>query len=156
MRVIASVIVSRSAEALFWMSQDYARRLEWDSYLSEAYLLGNALSANVGVESFCKSRAGPVMVSRYISFSPPTYAAVKMTRGPWVLGSFGGTWRFKSLPGGQTEVRFIYNFKARPRFLRWLVEPLIGLLYRRDMESRLNAFKAWAQAADSVPVATCQ
>ena len=148
MRVTVSAIISKPTETLFWMSQDYTRRLDWDIYLSEAYLLGDALAANVGVESFCKSRSGSILVSRYISFSPPTHAAVEMTSGPWVLRSFGGTWRFKRLSDDQTEVRFIYNFKARPRFLGWMMEPLIGLIYRRDMERRLKAFKTWAQATD--------
>lgn len=145
MRVTVSAIVARPAETLFWLSQDYARRLEWDAYLSEAYLLAGHTSAAVGVESFCKSKSGSVLVSRYISFSPPTHAAVEMTRGPWVLQSFCGTWRFRLMEPGHTEVRFIYNFKARPAIMRWLLEPLIATYYRAEMKRRLKAFKVWAE-----------
>ena len=150
MRVSVSSIVARSAEELFWMSQDYKRRLEWDVYLSEAYLLDNKSVAAPGVESFCKSKGGSVLVSRYISFSPPTHAAVQMTKGPWVLAKFSGTWRFASLPDGRTEVRFIYNFKVRPVLLRWLLEPIVGALYRRDMRRRLKAFKTWSETGFSL------
>lgn len=145
MRVTVSTIVAKPAETLFWLSQDYTRRLEWDVYLAEAHLLGGHTAAKVGVESFCKSKSGSVLVSRYISFAPPTHAAVKMTRGPWVLRSFGGTWRFRAIDAGHTEVRFIYNFKVRLAYLRWLLEPLIAIHYRADMRRRLNAFKLWAQ-----------
>jgi hypothetical protein len=62
MRVISSVIVGKPAQLLFELSQNYARRLEWDTYLSEAYLLGNARQASIGAESHCKSRSGCVMV----------------------------------------------------------------------------------------------
>lgn len=146
MRVSVSSNIARPADALFWMSQDYARRLEWDEYLSEAYLLGAHSVAALGAESFCKNKGGSVLVSKYISFSPPTHAAVQMTKGPWVLRKFSGTWRFTNLPDGHTEVRFIYNFEARPLLLRWLLEPIIGVIYKRDMLRRLNAFKMWAQS----------
>lgn len=143
MRVSVSSVVAKSAETLFWMSQDYARRLEWDKYLSEAYLIGPHSAAMLGVESFCKNKSGLILVSKYIAFSPPTHAAVQMIKGPWVLSDFSGTWRFTKLADGNTEVRFIYNFKARPFLLAWLLEPIIGVIYKRDMQRRLNAFKAW-------------
>lgn len=145
MRVTVSASIAKSAETLFWLSQDYGRRLEWDVYLSEAYLLGGHDQPARGVESFCKSKNGSVLVSRYISFSPPTHAAVEMTRGPWVLRCFGGTWRFRAMEDGCTEVRFIYNFKARPAIMRWLLEPLIAIYYRAEMKRRLKAFKVWAE-----------
>lgn len=145
MRVAVSLVIEKSAERLFWMSQNYEHRLEWDEYLSEAYLLGDHKVAAIGVESFCKSRGGSILISKYISFCPPTHAAVQMTKGPWILSKFAGTWRFKTLSNGRTEVRFIYNFKARLPLLKWFLEPLIAALYRRDMQRRLGAFKFWAQ-----------
>jgi ribosome-associated toxin RatA of RatAB toxin-antitoxin module len=145
MRIIARVVIARPADALFWLSQDYERRLEWDSYLSEAYLIGSSRLATVGAESFCRSRGGSVMVSRYISFEPPSHAAVEMIRGPWVLSKFGGTWRFRPQQNGSTEVRFIYNFTVRPAALQWMLEPLVGVLFRRDMRHRLEAFRRWAE-----------
>ena len=85
MRVTTTVAVSRSAHELFSISQDYARRLEWDSYLCEAFLLGGAQQAGIGVRSHCRNRTGAVMVSRYISYAPPTHAAVEMVSGPRIL-----------------------------------------------------------------------
>ena len=146
MRISVSSIVAMPADALFWMSQDYNRRLEWDVYLSEAYLLDSKTIAAVGVQSFCKSNGGSVLVSKYIAFSPPTHAAVQMIKGPWVLVEFSGTWRFKELSVGTTEVRFIYSFKMRPLFLRWLLEPIIGNTYRKNMQLRLDAFKIWTES----------
>ncbi|CAM3503679.1 type II toxin-antitoxin system RatA family toxin [Paracidovorax anthurii] len=146
MRISLACTVARPREALFRLSQDYTRRLEWDIYLSQAHLLGEQEAARVGAECFCKSRSGTVLVSRYITFAPPGHAAVQMVRGPWVLRSFGGTWRFRALGADRTEVRFIYHFTARPALLAWLLEPLIAAFYRRDMRRRLAAFRHWAEA----------
>lgn len=145
MRVTVSTVINRPAEELFWRSQDYSRRLEWDVYLSEAYLLDGQDKAGLGIESFCRNKSGSVLISKYISFSPPTHVAVRMTGGPWVLETFSGTWRFKHLADDRTEARFLYSFKCRPTLLRWLIEPIIGRVYKYDMRRRLAAFKAWAE-----------
>lgn len=49
MRVSVSSIIAKPADVLFWLSQDYTRRLEWDKYLCEAYLLGGHETAAVGI-----------------------------------------------------------------------------------------------------------
>lgn len=145
MKVTVSTFVQRSAEELFELSQNYERRLEWDNYLVAAHLLGDRDQAGVGVDSYCKSRSGQVMVSRYVSFKPPLVAAVSMVEGPWVLKEFSGSWRFTESAEQGTLVAFTYNLRTRPRFLHRLMEPMIVALYHRQMQSRLEAFKRWAE-----------
>lgn len=58
MRVCVSSKIAMPADALFWLSQDYTRRLEWDQYLCEAYLLGGHGTVAVGIESYCKNQGG--------------------------------------------------------------------------------------------------
>jgi ribosome-associated toxin RatA of RatAB toxin-antitoxin module len=36
-----------------------------------------------------------------------------MTRGPYLFKTFQGSWTFKALPGGDTEVIFLYSFTLR-------------------------------------------
>ncbi len=145
MKVSVSKLISRSSDELFELSQNYSRRLEWDSYLCEAYLMDNATVANVGVDSYCKSKSGVVIISRYISYNPPRVSAVKMIKGPWVLESFSGSWNFKEKSPNSSLVSFTYSFKARPKAARWFLEPIIAHIYKRDMKTRLLAFKNWAE-----------
>lgn len=58
--------VSVDRRRLFTWSQDYGRRLVWDSFLSDAYLL-DSTTADVSTDAFCRSNSGATMVSRYIS-----------------------------------------------------------------------------------------
>lgn len=143
MKIEVSAVMDEDAQVLFWLSQDYGRRLEWDRYLVEARLLEDGVTADTGVLSYCRNRLGVGMTSRYVSFSPPTHAAVTMTDGPWILRSFAGTWRFKPLENGRTEVRFIYHFSTRIPVLRWVLEPALAAWYRRDMLRRPEAFGQW-------------
>jgi hypothetical protein len=64
-----------------------------------------------------------------------------MTRGPGVLASFAGAWRFEEAGAGTTRVVFRYHLAARPRLLRLLLEPLLTAFFRRDTDQRLAALK---------------
>jgi len=144
-KITTSSFISLEPEELFWLSQDYKRRLEWDIFLSEAYIIGDIECPSLGVESYCKSKSGAEMISRYISFKPPTVAAVKMIKGPWYLDSFSGSWNFKKNGIGST-VSFTYNFTIKPRFARKITKRILALLYKAQMRQRLVRFKQWAES----------
>jgi ribosome-associated toxin RatA of RatAB toxin-antitoxin module len=142
MPVIAeSIIIRAPAAALFDLTQDYDRRLDWDPFLREARLVGGAAEAGVGVRAWCVARSGLGMETEYVSFRAPEVVAVKMTRGPAILASFAGSWRFKELGGDQTEVTFRYSLRAAPRALAFALEPILRLVFRRDVRQRLKALK---------------
>jgi Polyketide cyclase / dehydrase and lipid transport len=99
-----SVVIDAEPTALFRLSQDYGRRLEWDPFLRSANLVGDARAADVGVRALCVSRSGWAMETEYVSFNPPRATAVKMTSGPWFLDQFAGSWRFEEVAPGRTRV----------------------------------------------------
>src|SRR5262249_5697949 len=113
------------------------RRLDWDPFLKAADLLDGATQPGVGVRANCVARSSFAMETEYVSFAPPTVTAVKMTRGPWFLAAFAGSWRFEELPDGRTRVGFRYHLQGRPR---WLT-PLLGWVFARDTRKRLAALK---------------
>src|SRR5687768_871524 len=103
-----SIVIAASPGELFSLSQDYHRRLEWDPFLKSAELLNGASAPAVGVHAYCVARSGLGMETEYVSFNPPRATAVKMTRGPWLIESFAGSWRFEEVSPGQTRVSFRY------------------------------------------------
>jgi hypothetical protein len=48
-----SVVIASDPAALFRLSQDYDRRLEWDPFLRSARLSGAAREAGAGVQAVC-------------------------------------------------------------------------------------------------------
>ncbi|MFC6999973.1 type II toxin-antitoxin system RatA family toxin [Rufibacter roseus] len=150
-----SVLVDAPQEKLFWLSQDYERRLEWDRYLRVARLEAGATRAAKGVEAYCESRKGIGMTVKYISFHPPRQVAMEMTKGPWVFQKFSGSWRFKEEIDGRIRVFFRYNFKTRFGWLgKLLLNPIISRILETDIKNRLGYFKqaAEASALSQVPV----
>src|SRR3954447_19593334 len=134
-----SVVIGASPGELFALTQDYARRLEWDPFLKSATLLEGARAAGVGVRAYCVAHSGLGMETEYVSFNPPRACAVKMTKGPRLIDSFAGSWRFEEVAAGRTRVGFRYHLRARPRWLSWLLTPIIGWIFARDTRKRLVA-----------------
>ena len=77
-----SIVIAASPGELFALTQDYARRLEWDPFLKSAELVDGATAAGVGVRAYCVAHNGLGMETEYVAFNPPRACAVKMTRGP--------------------------------------------------------------------------
>jgi hypothetical protein len=103
--------------------------------------LDSAREAGVGVRAFCVDRKGTAMETEYVSFNPPRAVAIKMTRGPWYLKSFAGSWRFEEAEGGQTRVSFQYSLQARPQWLSWVINPILARFFSRDTRRRLQSLK---------------
>jgi polyketide cyclase/dehydrase/lipid transport protein len=147
--ITCAVDIAAPAAALFSLSQDYNRRLRWDPFLREARLLDGAQSAAVGVRAWCVAHNGLGMETTYVSFQPPTVVAVNMTRGPRIISSFAGSWRFTELPSQsgsrsestRTRVVFRYQIAGRPRWLAFLLDPLLAAIIRRETQRRLFALK---------------
>jgi hypothetical protein len=137
-----SIVIAASPGALFALTQDYGRRLEWDPFLKSAQVLGGIREAGVGVRAYCVAHSGVGMETEYVSFNPPRICAVKMTRGPRLIGTFAGSWRFEEVQPGSTRVIFRYNLRVRPWWLSWLLTPLTGWFFARDTRRRLVALKA--------------
>ena len=141
-----SIEIAAPAEVLFSLTQDYGRRLAWDPFLKSAELVGGATAAAVGVKAYCVAKNGYGMETEYVSFNPPRACAVKMTRGPWFLSAFAGSWRFEELGPHRTRVEFRYHLKAWPAWAdRWL-SPWLGRLFARDVGERLAALKRAGEA----------
>jgi polyketide cyclase/dehydrase/lipid transport protein len=135
-------VVEGDPARVFALTQDYARRLSWDPFLRRAELVGGAAAPGVGVRAWCVARSGLGMETEYVSFAPPRIAAVKMTRGPWILETFGGAWEFKPAGAGATTVMFRYQLRTRPRWLAWLLEPLARRWFSWETRRRVLALQA--------------
>ena len=139
-----SVEVAASCTAVFTLIHDYGRRLEWDTLLSKAILLDGAAEAGLGVRSLCVGTwrgAYLPMETEYIRFEPGEVAAVSLTNQPPFFAHFAATIRHQALGQNRSCVTYIYFFRARPRWLAPLLEPVLNLLLRRETQKRLNALR---------------
>ena len=141
-----SVLIEADAEALFDLTQDYAWRLAWDPFLSEARLL-DCDRAEVGRRSWCVDTWGRGMETEYVSFRRPERAAVRMTKGPWIFRLFAGSWIYRQRTATLTEVTFKYRVESRIE-LGALSDSVMRLAFGRKMKGRLLALKTCVEGSD--------
>lgn len=140
-----SVIIHADAAMLFFLTQNYERRLSWDPFLREARLLHGVTEPVVGGRAWCVSKTGMGMETEYVSYVPPRVAAVKMTRGPVFIEAFAGSWRFEPMAPNMTRVSFCYFLRSRPRWLRPLLDRLCLAVFARNTHRRLIALRSAAE-----------
>ena len=117
-------------------------RLRWDPFIRHQHLI-DADRPGTGVQTLTKARVGPTMVSRYVSYRPPTSVGMTMVTGPWFFESFGGGWRFvpeerEGVAG--TSAVWKYTYAITPSWLRPLAEPIGQWLLGREIRARIAAF----------------
>ena len=103
-------------ERVFALTQDYARRLTWDPFLRSAELMDGASAPGVGVRAWCVARSGVGLETEYVSFAPPRIAAVRMTRGPWVLDGADESSTSRMLSVIPEPVRQSYRGEWQPAY----------------------------------------
>ena len=148
-RAILSIEIDAPCDAVFEVVHDYGCRLEWDTMLREARLLGGATAAGLGVRSVCVGtwRSGFLALeTEYIRFEPGRVAAVKLTNHPPFFERFAATIRHEAISEVRSRTTYIYSFRARPRFLAPLLEPIMNAMLRREVQKRLHALRHFLES----------
>ena len=141
-----TVDVPAPRAAVFQLLHDYDRRLEWDTLLRDARLCPGWSEAQLHATSVCTGRwylGGIALKTEYISFKPPSVAAVKMLNRPPFFEAFAATIRHRDTAGGGSSVEYIYHFTARPRWLRWLLHPVMAAVFRWETRKRLQSLRRY-------------
>lgn len=134
-----TIVIKCSSTAAFDYTQDYGKRLQWDTFLKKAELTDGATEAGKGIKAYCVARNELGMVTEYVSFNRPRVTAIKMTSGPYMFRSFMGSWTFKELTASSTEIHFLYSFSLRFPFN--LAAPFIKRNLQNNVQQRLNDLK---------------
>lgn len=135
--------------AAFQLVHDYERRLRWDTLLRRAYIQGGG-PACVGALAICSGRwliGGLTLETVYVSFVPGAVAAVKMTNRPLLFDAWAASIRHEPLEGGRSRILYAYTFRARPRALAWLLEPILARVFRWETRRRLAALARHLEAS---------
>src|SRR5690606_14336318 len=135
-----AIIIEIDSESVFDYTQDYNKRLEWDTFLKRAELMDGATKADRGVKAYCVAKNGFGMVTEYVSFNRPKTTAITMTKGPYMFNTFLGSWNFKKLSNQKTEVIFLYSFTLRFPFN--LLKCQIKKILQANVRQRLKDLKS--------------
>lgn len=143
-----TAIIPASSEAVFDLLHDYSRRLEWDTLLRAAYLDDGFTTAGRGATSVCvgrRSLGGFALKTVYVTFERPAVAAVKLLNRPPFFDTWAASIRHADLAPGESRITYTYTFTARPRWLRFALEPLMARVFAWETRRRLRALAAYVR-----------
>lgn len=147
-QVSAEVVVPVDTATAFAVSQTTgAVRRRWDRFIREQHFLDAATEAAKDVRTFTRQRFGLAMVSRYVSFAPPSHVGMVMESGPWFFANLAGGWRFTPVDAGTLAV-WKYTFTCRPRFLAPLAEWIGVRVLGAEIRRRIAGFAAGCADAE--------
>lgn len=132
-----------TCEAAFDLVHDYERRLSWDTLLSQAYVEGGG-AAGEGKVAVCSGRwfiGGLTLRTVYVSFERGEVAAVKMLDRAPFFDRWAASIRHEPAGEGKSLITYTYNFRARPRLLAFVLEPILALVFRWETRRRLQALR---------------
>ena len=137
-------IIPASAEEVFALVHDYTRRLEWDTLLQEAYLEPEFSEATRGAISVCRGKpilGGFALRTQYVTFEKGKVAAVKMLNQPPFFDTFAASIRHFEISEDESEVIYKLNFTAKPKWLRWILHPVMSKIFAWETRKRLGALR---------------
>jgi len=137
-------IIPASAEAVFDLLHDYQRRLEWDTLLRKAYLEPEFPVADKDAISVCQGNyllGGFALRTQYVSFERGKVAAVKLLNQPPFFDTFAASIRHADIGEHQSEIIYKVNFTAKPKFLRWILHPIMKVILVWETKKRLVGLK---------------
>ena len=141
-----SEIIPAPSSAVFDLIHDYTRRLEWDTLLRAAYLDDGNIVAGKGVTSVCigrRSLGGIALKTVYITFDPPTLAAVKMVNSPAFFQSWAASIHHQDISDHESRITYKFHFTTKPRLLQFILDPIIERVFLWETRKRLQALKAF-------------
>lgn len=148
---VREIIPATSAE-VFALLHDYERRLTWDTLLSEAYLADGCHEAKVGATSVCRGKkrlGGIALKTTYLVFKPGEAAAIKMINKPPFFETFAASIRHSPHDSGGSWVEYTFQFTARPRWLRFILHPIMEFMFKAETRKRLQALRRHFDAKNS-------
>ena len=130
---------------VFAVLHDYSRRLEWDTLLSSAALTEGHVKAGPGATSLCvgKGWLGGIGIGTvYVTWKEGSLAAVRMINSPPFFAGFAASIRHVDNQDGSTAT-YRLTFRAKPVWLRWIMEPVMLWVLRMETRKRLRALAAF-------------
>jgi len=145
-----SQIIPADCEAVFDLIHDYERRLTWDTLLSAAGLADGHSRADVGATTVCvgrRSLGGLALKTVYVAFDRPRLAAVRMVNSPPFFGRWAASICHEKLGQDQSKIIYTWTFTARPRWLAWLLEPVMDRVFHWETRMRLASLRDYFEQA---------
>ena len=135
-----------SCEVVFDVFHYHQWRAHWDSLVSHTQVDGGAPCPYVGAVS-ANTGGGLLralsMRTEFVSYQRPRLAAARMLGASFPFSRWAASMKHAPAEDGGSLLIYTYNVEAGPRVLRWLIEPLVHQVFRRQTIKRFERMRAF-------------
>lgn len=134
-------VMPAGCEVVFDAFHHHELRARWDSLVRHPVLENGAEWPSVGAVTYNPGSGwlrGLSMRTRFVSYQRPALAAAHMVGTSFPFSAWAASLRHRPLPGGQSELIYTYNIRARG-WLGWAVHAV----FRRETRRRFVRMQTW-------------
>jgi hypothetical protein len=126
-----------SSEVVFDTFHYHQWRLRWDSLVDDTRVMDGAPCPYAGAVT--ENSGGGLlkalsMRTQFVSFDRPRNAAAAMLGTSFPFRQWAASMQHKSIDDRRSLIIYTYTFRAGPRGLSWLVEPIVRVIF--DWQTR--------------------
>jgi len=135
-----------SCEVVFDAFHYHAWRLRWDSLVRSTHVEGGGECPYPGAITRSQGKGllgGLAMRTEFLSYRRPLLAAARMVGTSFPFTRWAASMRHEAVDGGRSVMIYTYTIEAGPRPLRWLMEPVVHRIFRRQTIKRFGSMRAF-------------
>jgi len=129
-------------------------RRRWDSLVSATHVLGGASCPFVGAvteNAGAGALRGLSMRTQFVSYEPPRVAAATMLGRSFPFTRWAASMRHRATAPHESLLIYTYSFAVGPPVLRWVLEPIVKVIFDWQTRRRFARLRAFLSAhADEV------
>lgn len=129
------------ADVVFDAFHFHTWRARWDSLVRDTRVVGGAPCPFVGAvtENTGRDWMRPLsMRTRFVSFDRPHVAAAAMIGTSFPFARWAASMQHRPIDDGRSTMIYTYNFDVAPKAMRWLVGPIVDLVFVRQTKRRFR------------------
>ncbi len=114
-------------------------RARWDTLVQETHVVGGAPCPFVGAQTHSTGAGllkGLDMCTQFVAFDRPNLAAATMVGQSFPFVRWAASMRHRPLDARQSVMVYTYNFETSPKALRWLMEPIVKVIFDHQTRKR--------------------
>jgi len=143
-------IMPGTAAEAFEAFHNHAIRTRWDTLVKGAYIEGGGTHPYVGAITVNRGRDWKKAIAfdtRYVTYDPPRTAAAVIVKPTGIFQQWGASLHHRDLANGESELRYTFTIRLRPRWFGLFFDLIAGILYTWEMRRRFSAMRRYMEIA---------
>lgn len=130
-----------SAAVVFDAFHYHYWKARWDSLVNDTHVTDGAACPFVGAISE-NNGAGWLKVlsmrTQFLTYDRPYLAAAKMLGHSFPFTRWAASMQHQAIDSNRSTMIYTYNFKSGPKFISWLLEPIVKSIFERKTKDRFK------------------